>query len=80
MTRSVVGSMMTSYGICFHIFTAGTGGVRRLGIYSCFPRDTTVSKFRLANAIPYGQNIGTAEEPVLHRAIELVGAPSWGDG
>jgi hypothetical protein len=29
MTRSVVGSMMTSYGICFRIFTAGTGGVAR---------------------------------------------------
>src|SRR5690349_1869257 len=29
---------------------------------------------------PYGQNIGTAEEPVLHRAIELAGAQSWGDG
>jgi len=28
---------------------------------------------------PYGQNIGTAEEPVLHRAIELAGAQSWGD-
>jgi transposase len=30
--------------------------------------------------IPYGQNIGTAEAPVLHRAIELAGAQSWGDG
>src|SRR5215831_19161917 len=30
--------------------------------------------------ISYGQNIGTAEEPVLHRAIELAGAQSWGDG
>jgi len=29
---------------------------------------------------PYGQNIATAEEPVLHRAIELAGAQSWGDG
>src|SRR5262249_51391377 len=29
---------------------------------------------------PYGQNIGTAEEPVLHRAVELAGAQSWGDG
>ena len=30
--------------------------------------------------IPYGQNIGAAEEPVLHRAIELAGAQSWGEG
>ena len=29
---------------------------------------------------PYGQKIGTAEEPVLDRAIELAGAQSWGDG
>src|SRR5262245_10850948 len=29
--------------------------------------------------IPYGQKIRTAEEPVLHRAIGLVGAQSWGD-
>jgi len=28
----------------------------------------------------YGQKIRTAEEPVLHRAIELAGAQSWGDG
>ena len=34
----------------------------------------------LVGAIPYGQNIATAEEPVLHRAIELAGAQSWGDG
>ena len=27
-----------------------------------------------------GQKIGTAEEPVLDRAIELAGAQSWGDG
>jgi hypothetical protein len=26
---------------------------------------------------PYGQNIGTAEERVLHRAIELAEAQSW---
>jgi hypothetical protein len=30
--------------------------------------------------IPFGQKIGTAEEPVLHQAIELAGAQSWGDG
>ena len=34
----------------------------------------------LAGWRPYGQNIGTAEAPVLHRAIELTGAQSWGDG
>jgi hypothetical protein len=28
----------------------------------------------------FGQKIGTAEEPVLHQAIELAGAQSWGDG
>jgi hypothetical protein len=30
--------------------------------------------------IPYGQKIRTAEEPVLHRAIKLARAQSWGDG
>jgi hypothetical protein len=28
----------------------------------------------------YGQKLGTAEEPVLDRSIELAGAQSWGDG
>ena len=31
-------------------------------------------------AVSYGQNIATAEEPVLHGAVELAGAQSWGDG
>jgi hypothetical protein len=32
------------------------------------------------NVYPVWPKIGTAEEPVLDRAIELAGAQSWGDG
>jgi hypothetical protein len=41
--------------------------------------DAVLAVKRATATIPYGQNIGTAEEPVLHRAIELAGAQSWGD-
>jgi hypothetical protein len=34
----------------------------------------------LRTATPVWPKIGTAEEPVLDRAIELAGAQSWGDG
>jgi hypothetical protein len=39
-----------------------------------------VTSLTVAALNPYGQKIGTAEEPVLDRAIELAGAQSWGDG
>jgi hypothetical protein len=39
-----------------------------------------VCAVRVVNTIPtpYGQKIGTAEEPGLDRSIELAGAQSWG--
>jgi hypothetical protein len=43
-------------------------------------RNVSALEVTEAALTPYGQNIGTAEEPVLHRAIELAGAQSWGHG
>jgi acetylornithine deacetylase len=65
---------------------AGTGGAKSLLFNGHLDTNPVTEGWTVdpwggfCNDDSYGQNIGTAEEPVLHRAIELAGAQSWGDG
>jgi hypothetical protein len=47
---------------------------------SVFDQSQIGCHFFFESVMAYGQKIGTAEEPVLDRAIEFTGAESWGDG